>query len=72
MKRISRGSADIIIRALEDVRVMLANWPASPSRPEFNSRIKELRQELKNAAKVVEAAAMPVLADLFEDESTVS
>lgn len=61
MKPVTHASADLILTALEDVRLMLANWPTD--KPEMKARLKELRREMKAAAKIVAACVQP---DLFQ------
>ncbi len=66
MKPTSQKSADIITSSIEDVRLMLANWPQD--HPEMRAKIKELRRDLKVAAKIVAASVTPQ-GELFTEAS---
>lgn len=55
MRPTSQASADLIIRAIDDVRLMLAN-EGFHCMPEFKAEIKRMRRELKNAARIVQGS----------------
>jgi aspartate/tyrosine/aromatic aminotransferase len=50
-RKITQGGAEIVLKALDDIGILLANWPTD--KPEFKARLKQLRRELKAAAKIV-------------------